>query len=79
MSFGLIASDSQTNVNTTTNNLSNSQNVTNSSSHVVSESGNITLNLGGPEGLLDKALPIILVIGVVLIILGGGTKFLRSS
>lgn len=78
MSFGLFASDSQTVVTNTTNNLTNSNNVTNSSSHVVSESGNITLNLGNEE-LLDKALPIILVVGIVLIILGSGGKLLRSS
>ncbi|TXH46723.1 MAG: hypothetical protein E6Q97_28880 [Desulfurellales bacterium] len=74
MSFGLFASDSTTTTNVTTNNLTNSNNVTNSSSNVISEAGNISINVG-QEGLIEKALPVIIVVALFLLIFSGGKKF----
>lgn len=72
MSFGLLsASDSNTTINTSTYNLTNSNNTTNSASNVVADSGNITLNLG-QEGVIEKALPVIIVLGIFLVLFAGG-------
>jgi len=63
MSFGLFASDSTSTTNVTTNNNSNSFNTTNSSSHVVSDAGNISLNLGA-ETTADKLVPLVAIVAV---------------
>lgn len=58
MGFGLFNSESKTEINTTTQNYSNSFNSTTSNSRVQNESGNITLNLG-QESATEKALPVV--------------------
>lgn len=64
MSFGLFASDSSTSIVNTTTNATNSFNTTNSTNNTVADSGNISISVGG-EGLIEKALPVIVVVAVL--------------
>lgn len=71
MSFGLFASDSNTSIVNTTTNATNSFNTTQSTNNTVADSGNISINVG-QEGLIDKALPVIIVMGIIFVVLLGG-------
>lgn len=71
MSFGLFASDSSTSIVNTTTNATNSFNTTQSTNNTVADSGNISINVG-QEGLIDKALPVIIVMGIIFVVLLGG-------
>lgn len=71
MSFGLFASDSNTSIVNTTTNATNSFNTTQSTNNTVADSGNISINVG-QEGLIEKALPVIVVVALVLVVLFGG-------
>lgn len=71
MSIGLFASDSNTSIVNTTTNATNSFNSTQSTNNTVADSGNISISVGN-EGLIEKALPVIVVVALVLIFLVGG-------
>lgn len=74
MSFGLFASDSSTSIVNTTTNATNSFNTTTSTNNTVADSGNISINVG-QEGLIEKALPVIVVVAIFLVVLTGGKRF----
>lgn len=73
MSFGLFASDSNTSIVNTTTNATNSFNTTQSTNNTVADSGNISINVG-QEGLIDKALPVVVVVAILVLVLFSGKK-----
>jgi hypothetical protein len=73
MSFGLFASDSNTSIVNTTTNATNSFNKTSSTNNTVADSGNISIQVG-QEGQIEKALPVVIVVALVLLALFGSRK-----